>query len=105
MECRITDTSKSSRGAARETGRSKNLEKRGATGPIGLGMRHSWNPFASNWATELPSRAVRVSGALIATRELGAVLVTLVPLAIATLLVVPFAGLNRELFRAENRLI
>lgn len=47
--------------------------------------------------------AFQFAGALIATRELGAVLVTLVPLAIATLLVIPFAGLNGELFRAENR--
>lgn len=47
--------------------------------------------------------AFQFAGARIATRELGAVLVTLVPLAIATILVVPFAGLKRELFRPENR--
>ena len=35
--------------------------------------------------------AFQFSGARIATRELGAVLVTLLPLAIATLLVMPFA--------------
>lgn len=47
--------------------------------------------------------AFQFAGARIATRELGAVLVTLVPLAVATLLVAPFAGLNWELFRVENR--
>lgn len=49
--------------------------------------------------------AFQFTGARIATQQLGAVLVTLVPLAIATLLVLPFAGLNRGLFRAENRRI
>src|ERR1700730_17520881 len=49
--------------------------------------------------------AFQFAGARIATRELGAVLVTLVPLLVATLLVLPFAGLNRDLFRAENRRI
>ena len=49
--------------------------------------------------------AFQFAGARIATQQLGAVLVTLVPLAIATLLVLPFAGLNRDLFRAENRRI
>jgi drug/metabolite transporter (DMT)-like permease len=49
--------------------------------------------------------AFQFAGARIATSELGAVLVTLVPLAIATLLVMPFAGLSRELFQAENRSI
>jgi drug/metabolite transporter (DMT)-like permease len=49
--------------------------------------------------------AFQFSGARIATRELGAVLVTLLPLAIATLLVMPFAKLNWDLFRAENRSI
>jgi drug/metabolite transporter (DMT)-like permease len=47
--------------------------------------------------------AFQFAGARIATRELGGVLVTLLPLAIATLLVIPFAGLNSDLFRAENR--
>src|ERR1700693_5058874 len=47
--------------------------------------------------------AFQFAGARIATRELGAVLVTLVPLAIATLLVLPFAGLTRDLFCKENR--
>jgi drug/metabolite transporter (DMT)-like permease len=47
--------------------------------------------------------AFQFAGARIATRELGAVLVTLVPLAIATILVLPFARLSRDLFRAENR--
>lgn len=49
--------------------------------------------------------AFQFSGARIATRELGAVLVTLLPLAIATLLVMPFAKLNWDLFRVENRVI
>src|ERR1035437_1325563 len=49
--------------------------------------------------------AFQFAGARTATRELGAVLVTLVPLAIATLLVLPFAGLSRDLFRAGNRRI
>src|SRR5665213_4163678 len=49
--------------------------------------------------------AFQFSGARIATRELGAVLVTLLPLAIATLLVMPFAKLNWDLFRAGNRSI
>jgi len=47
--------------------------------------------------------AFQFAGARIATRELGATLVTLVPLAIATLMVMPFARLNRELFQAGNR--
>ncbi len=47
--------------------------------------------------------AFQFAGARIATRELGAVLVTLVPLAIATLLVLPFAGLSLDIFRAGNR--
>jgi drug/metabolite transporter (DMT)-like permease len=47
--------------------------------------------------------AFQFAGARIATRELGGVLVTLVPLAVATLLVMPFAGLNCEVFRVENR--
>lgn len=49
--------------------------------------------------------AFQFTGARIATQQLGAVLVTLVPLAIATLLILPFAGLNRDLFRAGNRRI
>lgn len=49
--------------------------------------------------------AFQFAGARIATRELGAVLVTLLPLALATLLVIPFAKLNRDIFRAENRSI
>lgn len=49
--------------------------------------------------------AFQFAGARIATQQLGAVLVTLVPLAIATLLILPFAGLNRDLFLAENRRI
>jgi len=49
--------------------------------------------------------AFQFAGARIATEQLGAVLVTLVPLALATLLVLPFAGLSRELFRRENRVI
>lgn len=47
--------------------------------------------------------AFQFAGARIATRELGAVLVTLVPLAIATVLVLPFARLNSELFQKVNR--
>jgi drug/metabolite transporter (DMT)-like permease len=47
--------------------------------------------------------AFQFAGARIATRELGAVLVTLLPLAIATVLVLPFAGLNRDLFSHANR--
>jgi drug/metabolite transporter (DMT)-like permease len=49
--------------------------------------------------------AFQFSGARIATRELGAVLVTLLPMAIATLLVAPFAKLNLDLFRVEHRSI
>lgn len=49
--------------------------------------------------------AFQFAGARIATRELGAVLVTLVPLAIATLLVLPFSGLNKDIFRIKNRSI
>ncbi len=49
--------------------------------------------------------AFQFAGARIATRELGAVLVTLVPLVIATLLILPFAKLNRELFHRQNRSI
>lgn len=49
--------------------------------------------------------AFQFSGARIATSELGAVLVTLLPLAIATLLVMPFARLNLDLFRPANRTI
>jgi drug/metabolite transporter (DMT)-like permease len=47
--------------------------------------------------------AFQFAGARIATSELGAVLVTLVPLVIATLLIMPFAKLNRDLFQARNR--
>ncbi len=47
--------------------------------------------------------AFQFAGARIATRELGAVLVTLVPLAVATLLALPFARLNREVFQPRNR--
>jgi drug/metabolite transporter (DMT)-like permease len=47
--------------------------------------------------------AFQFAGARIATRELGAVLVTLLPLALATLLVVPFAKLNCDIFRADHR--
>ena len=47
--------------------------------------------------------AFQFAGARIATEELGAVLVTLLPLALATLLVAPFAKLNLEIFRKENR--
>lgn len=47
--------------------------------------------------------AFQFAGARIATRELGGVLVTLAPLAIATLLVIPFAGLKGDVFRVENR--
>lgn len=49
--------------------------------------------------------AFQFSGARIATRELSAVLVTLLPLAFATILVMPFAKLNGALFRTENRSI
>jgi drug/metabolite transporter (DMT)-like permease len=49
--------------------------------------------------------AFQFTGARIATRELGAVLVTLVPLVIATLLILPFAKLNRDLFRRQKRSI
>ena len=49
--------------------------------------------------------AFQFSGARIATSELSAVLVTLLPLAIATLLVMPFARLNLDLFRPANRTI
>ncbi len=49
--------------------------------------------------------AFQFAGARIATSELGAVLVTLVPLVIATLLILPFAKLNRELFFRDNRTI
>ena len=47
--------------------------------------------------------AFQFSGAQIATRELGPVLVTLLPMAIATLLVAPFAQINLDLFRRENQ--
>jgi drug/metabolite transporter (DMT)-like permease len=49
--------------------------------------------------------AFQFSGARIATSELGAILVTLVPLVIATLLVLPFAKVNRDLFLPQNRSI
>jgi drug/metabolite transporter (DMT)-like permease len=49
--------------------------------------------------------AFQFSGARLATRELGPVLVTLLPMAIATLLIVPFAKLNLDLFRRANRII
>jgi drug/metabolite transporter (DMT)-like permease len=75
-------------------------------------------PFDSNTVSSLPSGffakrpklsfgaliavnamwAFQFAGARIATRELGGVLVTLLPLAIATLLVIPFAGLNSDVF-------
>lgn len=49
--------------------------------------------------------AFQFAGARIATRELGAVLVTLLPLALATLLVLPFAKISLDIFRAPNRSI
>jgi drug/metabolite transporter (DMT)-like permease len=49
--------------------------------------------------------AFQFAGARIATEELGAVLVTLLPLALATVLVIPFAKLNLDIFRRENRSI
>ena len=49
--------------------------------------------------------AFQFSGARIATRELGPVLVTLLPMAIATLLVMPFTELNWDMFRRGNRII
>jgi drug/metabolite transporter (DMT)-like permease len=49
--------------------------------------------------------AFQFAGARIATRELGGVLVTLVPLVIATLLVIPFARLNLQIFQPQNRSI
>lgn len=47
--------------------------------------------------------AFQFSGARLAVSELGPVLVTLTPLAIATLLVIPFAKLNVDLFRPGSR--
>jgi len=47
--------------------------------------------------------AFQFAGARLATEKLGAVLVTLIPLALATLLVTPFARLNRDIFCKENR--
>lgn len=49
--------------------------------------------------------AFQFAGAKLATEELGAVLVTLLPLAIATILVAPFASLTREIFDPCNRRI
>src|ERR1700735_2506418 len=49
--------------------------------------------------------AFQFAGARIATRELGAVLVTFVSLALATLLVMPFTKLNADLFKVEHRRI
>lgn len=49
--------------------------------------------------------AFQFSGSKIAVSELGPVLVTLLPIAIATLLVAPFAKLNLNLFRTGNRAI
>ena len=47
--------------------------------------------------------AFQFAGARMATQQLGAVLVTLVPLAIATVLVMPFAAVSGDIFRAEKR--
>ena len=49
--------------------------------------------------------AFQFAGARLATEELGPVLVTLVPLAIATLMVLPFSGLSGDIFRIGNRRI
>jgi drug/metabolite transporter (DMT)-like permease len=49
--------------------------------------------------------AFQFAGARIATEELGAVLVTLVPLGLGTLLVLPFARLSCDLFRRQNRIV
>jgi drug/metabolite transporter (DMT)-like permease len=49
--------------------------------------------------------AFQFSGARFATRELGPVFVTFVPLALATLLVMPFTKLNGDLFKVEHRRI
>lgn len=47
--------------------------------------------------------AFQFAGARFATEKLGAVLVTSIPLVLATLLVAPFAHLNRDTFRKDNR--
>jgi drug/metabolite transporter (DMT)-like permease len=47
--------------------------------------------------------AFQFAGARLATQELGAVLVTLLPLSIATILVAPFARLTSEIFERRNR--
>lgn len=47
--------------------------------------------------------AFQFAGARLATEKLGAVLVTLIPLALATLLVAPFARITRDIFRRENQ--
>lgn len=49
--------------------------------------------------------AFQFSGARIADRELGPVMVTFLPMAIATLLIAPFAKLNLEIFRRGNRIL
>ncbi len=49
--------------------------------------------------------AFQFSGARLAVRELGPILVTLLPVAIATLLIIPFAKLSLDLFRPGSRRI
>jgi drug/metabolite transporter (DMT)-like permease len=49
--------------------------------------------------------AFQFSGARLATRELGPPLVTFIPLALATLFVMPFTKLNGDLFKTEHRRI
>ena len=49
--------------------------------------------------------AFQFSGARLATRQLGAVLVTLVPMAIATILILPFAGMQSLVRKPERWLL
>jgi drug/metabolite transporter (DMT)-like permease len=75
-----------------------------AHSPVGIFARKPMVAFCALIAVNA-MWAFQFSGARIATRELGPVLVTLLPMAIATLLIVPFAKLNRDLFRRSDRSI
>jgi drug/metabolite transporter (DMT)-like permease len=73
-----------------------------SAGPANLFARNPMLAFGALIAVNA-MWAFQFAGARLATEKLGAVLVTLIPLALATLLVVPFARLNRDIFRRENR--
>jgi drug/metabolite transporter (DMT)-like permease len=75
-----------------------------SSSPSGYFVRKPMLAFAALIAVNA-MWAFQFSGARIADRELGPVMVTFLPMAIATLLIAPFAKLNFDLFRRGNRIL